>query len=327
MDRLPATAASRPGASTHGVTVSRVHGILEGSTLAASFLGGMVALFAPCCISVMLPAYFASSFRRRRALVAMTFVFAAGVASVILPIAFGATGVSRLIAGNHLPVFLAGGVLMLAMGVATLAGWSPRLPMIGMRASANRGALSVYGLGAFSGIASACCAPVLAGVVALSGAAESFVVALGIGVAYVFGMVLPLFLIALLWDHRDWGTSPLLRGRTVTIRVVGRARALTVAALASGVLLLAMGALVVAVAVTGPAMSTTGWQANLGAQLDHLASQATHALSHLPGWVVGLLLVAGLAGLGWKALGQFAPPRSRRTADPSPSLPPEGEVT
>lgn len=303
-----------------------MHGILEGSTLAASFLGGMVALFAPCCISVMLPAYFASSFRRRRALLAMTFVFAAGVATVILPIAFGATGVSRLIAGHHLPVFLAGGLLMLAMGVATLAGWSPRMPMIGMRASAQRGAVSVYALGAFSGVASACCAPVLAGVVALSGAAESFAVALGIGVAYVFGMVLPLFFIAVLWDRRAWGSSTLLRGRTLTVRVAGRARTLTVAALASGVLLVAMGGLVIAVAITGPAMGTTGWQASLGAELDHLASQATHALGHLPGWVVGLLLAAGLGGLAWKALGQISP-RPPRPADAPPVARTEGELT
>jgi cytochrome c biogenesis protein CcdA len=37
--------------------------LLFGTTLLASFLGGMVALLAPCYISVMLPAYFATGFR------------------------------------------------------------------------------------------------------------------------------------------------------------------------------------------------------------------------------------------------------------------------
>jgi len=32
-----------------------VHGVLFGTTLRASFLRGVVALFAPCCVSVMLP--------------------------------------------------------------------------------------------------------------------------------------------------------------------------------------------------------------------------------------------------------------------------------
>ncbi|MFW6691475.1 hypothetical protein [Streptomyces sp. MAR4 CNX-425] len=38
---------------------------LFGTTLLASLLGGKVALLAPCCISVMLPAYFATGFRSR----------------------------------------------------------------------------------------------------------------------------------------------------------------------------------------------------------------------------------------------------------------------
>jgi len=39
--------------------------LLFGTTLLASFLGGVVALLAPCCVSVMLPAYLATGFRSR----------------------------------------------------------------------------------------------------------------------------------------------------------------------------------------------------------------------------------------------------------------------
>ncbi|MGH9187715.1 MAG: cytochrome c biogenesis CcdA family protein, partial [Acidimicrobiales bacterium] len=94
--------------------------ILTGTSILAAFLGGAVALFAPCCVSVMLPAYFATSFRRRRALVSMTLVFALGIAAVILPIAFGASGITRLIIGRHTVVYLVGAALMLSLGVATL---------------------------------------------------------------------------------------------------------------------------------------------------------------------------------------------------------------
>jgi hypothetical protein len=45
------------------------------------------------------------------------------VGTVILPIALGAAGVSRLISGHHTPVFIAGAALMVAMGMATLLGW------------------------------------------------------------------------------------------------------------------------------------------------------------------------------------------------------------
>ena len=46
--------------------------IFFGGSAIAAFVAGLIALFAPCCISVMLPAYFASSFRNRGVLVAMT---------------------------------------------------------------------------------------------------------------------------------------------------------------------------------------------------------------------------------------------------------------
>lgn len=65
--------------------------IFFGGSVLAAVIAGAIARFAPCCISVMLPAYFASSFQNRRLLVAMTFLFAAGIATVILPIAIAFT--------------------------------------------------------------------------------------------------------------------------------------------------------------------------------------------------------------------------------------------
>jgi cytochrome c-type biogenesis protein len=276
--------------------------VLQGAILLTALISGMVALFAPCCISVMLPAYFAGSFRRCEALVAMTFVFAAGVATVILPIALGATAVSRLIFGYHEPVFLIAGTLMVLMGVVTLTGWRPSIPMLGMRAGTGRGAGSVYGLGVFSGAASACCAPVLAGVVVLSGAAASVISALVIGAAYVLGMVLPLFVIALLWDRFDWGSSRLFSGRGLRLRLGGRQVILQPAALIGGLLLVAMGALVIQVAITGPAMSPTGWQAALGAAIGHFGSRLTALLAPVPGWVVAAAVVLLVAILVRTAL-------------------------
>src|SRR5713226_7130266 len=197
----------------------------------------MIALFAPCCISVMLPAYFASSFQNRRVLVAMTFVFAAGVASVILPIALGAAEFRRLFTAQHTIIYMAGGLLMLGLAAYLLLGGQIHLPMPGRRAGGRTGPIAVYSLGFFSGIASSCCAPVLAGVIALAGVASSFLLALGLGAAYVFGMVAPLFIAALLWERFDWRSSWLFRPRPFTWKAVGFERTISAASLASSVLL------------------------------------------------------------------------------------------
>src|SRR5216683_953350 len=167
--------------------------IFFGGSFIAAVVAGMIALFAPCCISVMLPAYFASSFQNRRVLVAMTFLFAAGVATVILPLVMGVAVLRQLFITQHTLIFLGGGSVMLAMAAFVLLGGKLQLPMPTRRAAGKAGPLSIYSLGIFSGVASSCCAPVLAGVIALSSVAPSYVIALGLGIAYVFGMVAPLF--------------------------------------------------------------------------------------------------------------------------------------
>jgi cytochrome c-type biogenesis protein len=292
--------------------------VLFGGAVLASFLAGTVALFAPCCISAMLPAYFASSFATRRALVAMTFVFATGVGLVILPIALGAAAVGTFVNTNHMFVYLAGGLMMVAMGTYMLAGGKLALPMPGMRAGRGRGPLAVLSLGAFSGVASSCCAPVLAGVAALAGASGSLSAAFVLGVAYVFGMVFPLFLIALFWDQFSWGESRLLRGKKLRVRALGRSFAVHTTALASGLILVAMGIFVVVIAFNGNAMPSSGWQVELSARVQHYAHIVRQWAETVPGWVTGAAITAAFAGFAFKALRQ-TPPLRRVRARPHTS--------
>src|SRR5258708_30750585 len=213
-----------------------INSIFCGGWVLAAIIAGAIALFAPCCISDMLPAYFASSFQNRRLLVAVTFLCAAGIATVILPIAMGASVLRQLLTAQHTVVYVTGGLLMLALAGYVLLGGQIHLPMPGRRAGGKTGVLSVYSLGIFSGVASSCCAPVLAGGAPLSSVASSFWLALGLGTAYVFGMVAPLFAIALLWERLGGRVSRLFRLRAFTWRLGPLRRTLTAPNLASGLL-------------------------------------------------------------------------------------------
>lgn len=280
--------------------------IFFGGSVVAASIAGVIALFAPCCISAMLPAYFASSFQNRRILVAMTFLFAAGVATVILPLAMGAAVLRQLFTSQHTPIYVAAGLLMLGLGVYTLVGGQLHLPMPGRRAGGRAGPLSVYSLGLFSGVASSCCAPVLAGVIALAGVASSFGLALVLGTAYVFGMVAPLFVISLLWERFDWRSSRLFRLGSVTWRLGPFRRTVAVTNLASGMLLALMGAATVWIGLTGAAMpASTGWQAVLLVRLQHVGQVLTTGLSWVPGWAAAAALIAVLALLAYRALHQL----------------------
>jgi cytochrome c biogenesis protein CcdA len=280
--------------------------IFFGGSVLAAVIAGAIALFAPCCISVMLPAYFASSFPNRRLLVAMTFLFAAGIATIILPIAMGASVLQRLLTAQHTAIYVTGGLIMLALAIYVLLGGQIHLPMPGRRAGGNTGVLSVYTLGIFSGIASSCCAPVLAGVIALSSVASSFWLALGLGTAYVFGMVAPLFAIALLWERLGGRVSRLFRPRAFTWRLGPLRRTLTATNLASGLLLTLIGGGMLWVGLSYSSMPPLAdWQEQFAVGLQHVGRVITNALAWLPNWAGALILLALIGGLAWYALRQI----------------------
>jgi len=280
--------------------------IFFGGSVLAAVIAGAIALFAPCCISVMLPAYFASSFQNRRLLVAMTFLFAAGVATVILPIALGASVLRQLLTTQHTPIYVTGGVLVLGLAIYVLFGGQIHLPMPGQRAGGKTGVLGVYSLGIFSGMASSCCAPVLAGVIALSSVASSFWLALGLGTAYVFGMVAPLFVISLLWDRYDWRASRLFRPRSFTWRLGPLQRTVTATNLVTGLLLMVIGAAMLWVGLAYSSMPPlSDWQIRLAVSLQHVGQVITNALSWIPNWMGAIIVLALIGVLSWYALRQI----------------------
>lgn len=280
--------------------------IFFGGSVIAAFVAGMIALFAPCCLSVMLPAYFASSFQNRSRLVAMSFVFAAGVGTVILPLVMGTIALRQLFVTQHAAIYLLGGSIMLGMAIFTLLGGKLQLPMPARRAAADAGPLGIYTLGMFSGVASACCAPVLAGVLALSSLASSAALAAGLGSAYVFGTVAPLFAISLLWERFDWRSSALFRPRMVTWRLGLLQRTLSVSMLMSAALLGVMGALAIWEAFSADSMSTSShWSLALAVQLQHVGRGITQALSVVPSWLMAVVLLFSVGALGWRARSQW----------------------
>ncbi|HEX8012558.1 MAG TPA: cytochrome c biogenesis CcdA family protein [Casimicrobiaceae bacterium] len=282
-------------------------GLFFGGSAIAAFVAGMIALFAPCCISVMLPAYFAASFRNRAMLTAMTFLYAAGVATVILPLVLGASLLRQILVSQHEAVFVGGGVLMLGLAAFVLLGGKLELPMPSRRAGQKAGPLGIYSLGVFSGIASSCCAPVLAGVLALSSLAPSTALALALGTAYVFGMVAPLFAITLLWERYDWRASRLFRPRSVTWRIGRLERTLSMSAVATGVLLALMGVATIWAGLAGDAMPSGGWWTSVAIRLQYYGQQITRVLTTLPGWLTAATLIAVAVWLARRAFRQLAP--------------------
>jgi len=268
-----------------------LNALLVGSTVLGGFIGGVVALLAPCCITVLLPAYFAAAFTSVRTLVRMTFLFAAGIAVVILPIALGLAALGQLFSRFHPILFGVGGLFLVALGVMTLRGRGFELPFGRAPTFAERPGLSIFALGMFSGAASSCCAPVLIGVLTLTALTSSFVGALGVALAYVFGMVFPLFVLALAGDRFGWLRSRIVRGRTLKLRLRSREFSVHSTNLIGGVLFLAMGLLVLVLAATGVDVVALPGQNVLSGAIHQATDAFLIAVSGWPALVLSVLLL------------------------------------
>jgi cytochrome c biogenesis protein CcdA len=267
--------------------------LTTGSVLAAFFAGG-VALFAPCCIVFLAPSYLAGAVKNRRwRLLPLTFVFTAGLALVLVPITLGMSLVASTIANYHQPLYYAGGLLMLALAAFSVSGKMMTLPSF-LRAPDTRAGDtgSFFALGVFSGIASSCCAPVLAGVMTLSALSGSALGGITLGLAYTFGMVFPLFVMALVWDRYRLGERRWLQAKPVRIRVAGKVLATNTVNLAVAAAFTVMGVFVIYLATTAQMTGGPGFQVAIGKGLERVFTRIDTWTDPVPEPVLGLAVLA-----------------------------------
>lgn len=239
----------------------------------------MAALFAPCCITVLLPSYLASVFRERRAILKMTLVFFAGIALVLIPIGLGAAALAQVFQRFHREMYIAGGLLMIAFGV--MSAWGKGFTMFPFlqraQGSQPQNARSVFLLGIFSGAATSCCAPVLAGAVTLAVISGAFWKALIVVFAYVFGMTFPLFIAAQLYDTMHIERTAFAKGRGP--------------ALVASALFLLMGGTLLYLAFMGDVFFAPSYQAAAGKMFTRWSFALVDALSVVPNAVWGAIVI------------------------------------
>ena len=288
--------------------------LLAGGSIIAAFFAGAIALFSPCCVVFLLPSYLATAVKNRRwKLLPLTLMFAAGIAVVLLPVMLGFGILSNTLQRWHTPLYYLGGVLLIVLGFYSFVGRSWHMPSFVRSPDLERGGDTggIFLLGVFSGVASSCCAPVLAGVMTLSALSKSLVGSTILGLAYVFGMSFPLFLIALFWDRFNLGEKRFLQAKPVNLMIAGKKIATNTINLAAAVAFWVMGVIVLILAANGNTTATPGFQRSIGRWLTSFLLRVETWLKPIPEpvLVVALLAVAAFfVRVGLRDRGQPALP-------------------
>jgi len=276
--------------------------ILITASFLAAFLAGIAALFAPCCITVLLPAYLASIFRQKRAVFLMTFIFFLGLLVVFLPLGLGIGGIGQFFSQYHNTLYIIGSAFLIFLGSFLLLGGHFSLPftpkMSGRQVS---GPYSIFGLGIFSGFATLCCAPVLAGVLTLSILPGSIFLGGLYTLAYVLGMVIPLFFLAYFLDKTNFTKKFWVFRKQVSYKIAGREINLRMADMVSGFTFLGMGMIIFYLAQANQLVSHSSYQT----MFNIYTSNATDALAKYLGWIpaeaIIALIIAALGLIIWKS--------------------------
>jgi len=271
--------------------------LLIGTSIVAAFITGVAALFAPCCITVLLPSYFASIFRERTKVFLMTFIFFLGMLTVYFPLGLGVAALGQVFSRFHNIILSVGSVFLIALAVMLLTGVRVSLPMFVHPSLKRHNAPSVYFLGILSGIATTCCAPVLAGVLALAAMPGSVFWGSVYTVSYVLGMVAPLFLLSLFLDTVGFAQKfrQVFR-RPITYPLWHKRVSITFADALSGVTFLVMGALTITLALMNRLFVHSVYQIKVNIAITRIIRSLQDVVGNVPPlvWALVIFLILGL---------------------------------
>jgi len=279
--------------------------LLISASLIAAFFAGVAALFAPCCVTVLLPSYLASIFRQKYKVFLMTFIFFLGIATVFLPIGLGAAALSQIFSRYHNVIFGAGGIFLIIMGLVLVLGKKFSMPFkVHPKLEANN-AVSVYVLGIFSGIATTCCAPVLAGVIALTVMPGSVFLGVMYTLAYVLGMVVPLFILASLVDKTDATNRFMVLKKQVEYTFLGSKIRVAVSDIISGAIFLLMGLITTYLAFVNRLFVHSAYQTNINIYVDKITKAIGGIIGFVPQYVWALVVLLIIILITKKSINQF----------------------
>lgn len=165
------------------------------------------------CSALLLPAFFAYAFQSGRELTVRTGLFYLGLATIFVPLGMGASLATFLFLDHRDTMIIVAGGLLIAFGIAELAGRSFSFGSRGGQdAATSRSLFGTYTLGLVYGFGGFCSGPILGAVLTVAAASGSVFKGGGLLATYALGTTIPLFFLAMLWDRVGMGKRRWVRG-------------------------------------------------------------------------------------------------------------------
>lgn len=241
-----------------------------------AYLAGLLSFFAPCG-AVLLPSFFAYTFKKRSELIAATFWFLAGFLTLFIPLGLGIRVISSPLLLHRRELTWLGGIMFFGLAAYAFAGRGLHVPVPQFltKRGFHNDALSSYLIGVVFGFTVAgCTAPLLGLVFALSAMERYRLFSFAVLAAYGVGLATPLLILAFVADRTKFLKHPALKGKLWTFTIGGKERSVHSTNAVAAAFMVVLG--IVFIASQG-----TFFMGNLGADTKMMADFNVGAADYL----------------------------------------------
>lgn len=185
-----------------------------------AFIAGILGILSPCILP-FLPAYFSYTFKEKKNITKMTLVFFMGFSLVFVAmgIVAGFIGSQTLLRIQSGWLVTIAGVFMILLGIITLRGKKVCFYLNVCKRFKND-ISGTFLFGMFFAIGwTACLGPILAGILGIGALLGNIVYSAVLMLFYSLGNLVPLFILAMLYDRFNLGESRFIRGKNIPIRL------------------------------------------------------------------------------------------------------------
>lgn len=222
-------------------------------TFFIAFIAGMLGVLSPCILP-FLPAYFSYTFKEKKNMTFMTFIFFLGFSTVFVAmgVAAGILGESSLLVMQGGTLLNIAGIFLIAFGLMALSGKGfSSFIKIHTKFKNDVPGTFLFGM-AFAAGWTACLGPILGGILGMGALLHSTYLAALLMLFYSLGNLVPLFLLAMFYDKYKLHESKWIKGRELKFKIDDKEYKIHSTNLISGLLFMAIGAFILIFRGTGP---------------------------------------------------------------------------
>ncbi len=218
---------------------------LKNISFLVAFLAGILSILSPCTYAI-LPAFFSYTFKEKKEITKMTFLFFLGSATIFIGLGLLAAFLGETVASiqfNYPIIPYASGLFLIFFGGMTFFGKGFSSGFSEQKT--NTDPLGIFLFGIFFALGwTACLGPIIASILLIATLLHSYLQAAILLFFYALGAFIPLFLLSYFYDKYKLGEKRWMKGKSISFKLFEKKIETHSTNVIAGILLILFGVII-----------------------------------------------------------------------------------